>query len=176
MFVNPTNPKTYTTTNSEQNRTKLALVYLSIAPLIVSLQTNDLELFWIVIICLLEAILIWIVILWFRASAFELAFYDDKIIQSYKYKSRVYEFSYPDLLEVHYSESYKSSVPSSNTFVLEFHGRKLKLRTNLTERGENYILFIRFLKERNHHFETFIKPKGTKMHTRLRQEILGTKY
>ncbi|MAY84095.1 MAG: hypothetical protein CMP59_08175 [Flavobacteriales bacterium] len=166
----------YRATNKQQNSLKLAFIFIILAPTIVYFFLSKDELALLTALFIAEMIFFGLLIRWHRRSAFELIFYPDKIIFRKKFGNKEVIFSYDQLKEVHFNDTSGSSAPSSNKFVFFSNGNSNKLHTDPVEYGESFITFVKFLKSKNEDFKTFIRPKGTKMHMRLRQEILNEEF
>lgn len=165
----------YRTNNKRQNFEKIGLVILSVFAILLWYYFLSPSPVPIIIVFTIEAVLVLFIIRIFKKSAFELIFEDEKIIYSKKFEKQIIEFKYTELKEVHYFESY-GKTPSFNKFVFHSGNKDLKLRTDIVEYGEAFVNFIKFLKEKNPEFNTYVTPKGTQMHMRLRQEILNTEF
>src|SRR5690554_759145 len=166
----------YRTTNNRQNFDKLGIIFILLIPTVVWFFISDYDLIWFVGVVAIETVIVLGLSIWYRKSAFELTFTTDKIIYHQKFSSKKTDFSYRDLTQVHFNESISPSIPSSNIFVFKKGSSIVKLRTDIVETGEAFVNFIKFLKTKNTDFETYVKPKGTKLHSRLRQEILKTEF
>ena len=123
---------------------------------------------------LCELIIAVLLILKFRSSALELNFDKEKIQLLYKFRELKTEFHYNNLVEVHYRKPYRGK--GSNIFVFNKNGEYYKVTTDIIEHGESFVNFIKFLKEKNDSFKTYVAPDGNAMQSRLRQEILGEEY
>lgn len=165
----------YRTTNKRQNFDNIGYVFLSVFSVLLWYYFLSPSLVTIIIVFTIEAAFALFMIRVFKKSAFELIFENDKIVYSKKFEKEITEFNYADLKEVHYFESY-GKTPSFNKFVFHSVNKDSKLKTDIVEQGEAFVKFIKFLKEKNPEFKTFIMPKGTQMHTRLRQEILKSEF
>lgn len=166
----------YKTTNNKLNRDKLGIIFILIVPTIVWFSISDFNLTVFLTAIGIETIIVLGLVAWYRNSAFDLVFSDDKVIYKKKIQKEESQFDYNDLVEVHFNESISIKYPSSNIFCFSVNNSNIKLTTDIVKNGEGFIEFIKFLKSKNSHFKTYVKPKGTKMHSRLRQEILGTEY
>jgi hypothetical protein len=110
----------------------------------------------------------------FKKWTFELKFNDNEIIVDYFNLNRQDTYSYNDLISIKYIQTGKGI--SINKFVFSKGQTTKTYRTPLIESGEEFVTFIKYLKTKNNTFKTFVEPKGSTIHMRLRQELLGTEY
>lgn len=164
----------YHTTNSRKNGDKIGLIFIIALPTLVYILTGKPGILTIALILTALILVTTALIVWYRACSFVVDFTDTQIEQTFKYSKRKYYFHYQDLKEVHLSKVYNS--PTINTFKVQKDGSILSLKVNPVGYGEKYVSFIKWLKTKNPDFETFIYPKGSELHMRLRQELLKTEF
>ena len=123
----------YRTTNKSHNSDKLGFLFLGLSPTIVWFYNSDYDLARVITVTSLDIILAIGILIWYRLSSFELIFYADKIIYQMSYSTKKIELDYSDLAEVHSFEYLKQS--DSNIFIFVTKTSKLKLRTDLVEKG-----------------------------------------
>jgi len=164
----------YHTTNSRKNGDKIGLLFIITLPTLVYIFTAKPGVLTIALILTALILVTTALIAWYRACSFVVNFTDTHIEQTFRHSKRKYCFPYHHLKEVHYIDVYNS--PAINTFKIQKDGSILSLKVNPVGYGEKYVSFIKWLKTKNPDFQTFIYPKGSELHMRLRQELLKTEF
>ena len=164
----------YQTNNSRLNSDKLGLIFILAFATLAYLYKSKFDLLVTFTLIFIEAAIAFALIYWYRTSAFVVNFNDTNIEQVFTYSKSICYFSYNDLKELRYIEGFRG--PTINTIKIQKDGSIHTLKVNVVERGEKYVLFIKWLKTKKPDFETYIYPKGSELHMRLRQELLKTEY
>ncbi len=110
----------------------------------------------------------------FQNRTFELKFNENEIIVDYFNLNRQDTYSYNAIISIKYIQTGKGI--SINKFVFSKGQTTKTYRTPLIESGEEFVTFIKYLKTKNNTFKTYVEPKGSTIHMRLRQELLDTEY
>lgn len=166
--------KKYQTSNSLHNSEKLQLLFaVTLTHVFLLIMVGFSVFFKCTTITLNFVLAIWLINV-YRKNAFELIFSDENILQNFKFISKTNEFSYSDLISVSYKDWTRS--PDDNIFCLKKLNKVYEIKTDVRLSIEDYLQFIKWLKIKNPNFETFVYPKGSTLHMRLRQELLGKEY
>lgn len=164
--------KNYSVNNSILNYNLFSILFIVAIPFIFYIPKAS-TVTILVFIGVFLTILFFVIKLFLRL-AFEINFMENEIIIDYYNQNRKVTYKYSDLLSV--THNLPSKGISTNKFVFS-NGQSTKTyRTPLIESGENFVTFIKYLKSKNNNFKTYINPKGSVLHLRLRQELLGTEY
>jgi len=164
----------YQFSNLTINFQKLIFIFVLTLAHIMVLITVEFPIYLKIFSITLNAILAVFIVLLYNKNAFTFSFTENKIVQRFTYSSIVIEFDYTDLVSVKYNQFSKS--PNVNIFVLAKYNKKYSVKTEALVDAEKYIGFIKWLKTKSTSFETYVYPKGSLLHMRLRQEILGKEF
>jgi hypothetical protein len=174
VFIN--NPVTkmpaYSTSNSRSNSDKFGLFFIVSTAAFVGVFSYGFNFFTVFIYVTSIIVFAVAMVSWYRQAAFVLNFNDNGIEQVYTYRGNKMCFAYEELKQVHYLDG----KGIANVFVLQKENKPYTIKVTTVCYGEKYVAFIKWLKIKNPDFETHVAPKGTTMHMRLRQELLGYKY
>jgi len=164
----------YHSSNIEHNFQKLfalfAITFINFLTNVISIPIS-----YVTLLLVLANILVGIFLIkLYRKKSFTLQFKEEAVIQKFTFSNTTNIYSYKDLLSVELKDFQRG--PSDNIFIFQKNGVKYKFKCDEIASGEAYVQFIKWLKTKNGNFETYIYPKGTTLHMRLRQEILGKEY
>jgi hypothetical protein len=127
---------------------------------------------WTIVLILVPIITFYLSIKYYKKIYFEIDFLENEISIRYPHRELKLKVPYSDLISI----DYRKGKRSMNIFKIRQDNNVLKLSTSAIASGEEYVHFIKYLKSKNTDFKTYIYPKGSHLHMRLRQELLGTEY
>lgn len=164
--------KKYSANNSILNYDRLLTVFIIAIPFLFFIPKTGTAFLVAFIGILLTALILSIKL--FLKLSFEINFMENEIIIDYFNRNRKVIYNYSDLLSVTYKQVGKGISTNEFTFS-DDHSIKI-YKTSLIASGENFVTFIKYLKSKNNAFKTYIQPKGSELHLKLRKELLGTEY
>ncbi len=162
----------YSTSNVRLNGDKFWLFFIVSTTAFVGVLSYGFNFFTVLIYVTSITVFAVAIVAWYRQAAFVLNFNDNGIEQVYTYSGNKMYFGYEDLKQIHYIEV----KGVKNELILQKENKAYTIKVTSVGYGEQYVAFIKWLKTKNPDFETYVAPKGTTMHMRLRQELLGYKY
>lgn len=108
----------------------------------------------------------------YRQHVYEVHFTDSYIEQVYPYKNLIKRYEYSSLTKVWIAEG------RTPVFRLHFNvnGKDAKVKADWWRDVEDTVKLILWLKTKAPGFETHVTRKGSLLHMRLRQELLGKEF
>lgn len=165
--------KSITKDNFRSNAQKLGIIIpvLVVGLLIVVLSKFDT--IFIILAIFISITLIGVILYFYKNGGHQIIFNENDIIIKAEMNNSETVFAYTDLLSI------KHTTFKGGSFVTLSFNRNNELIKKHFDNNSSHVEFVKFvvmLKQKNKNLKTYIYPKGSKLHSTLRKEILGLEY